>query len=215
MTVARAPLRVPHRRRSLRLRGFDYSREGIYFVTICVRVGDHVFGDVREGKVRLNIAGTAAANCWLRIPVHFPNVSLDEFIVMPNHVHGILAIHDAGDNLRVGAQHAAPLPLPGPAPVDVHAPAGRHGSANRHASPIRGASGSTTFPGVAPGSLGAIVRSLKSATTKRINEIRGTPGEAVWQRNYYDRIIRDDRELDRARRYIRSNPARWAERGSA
>src|SRR5437870_453582 len=145
MGVERVSLRVPHRRRSIRLRGFDYSRAGIYFVTICVRMGDHAFGDVLEGRVRLNYAGIAAAKCWLRIPVHFPNVSLDEFIVMPNHLHGILAIHDAGDTLGVGAQHAAPLRL------------------SRHAS------GGATSAGVIPGSLGAIVRSFKSATTKRIN----------------------------------------------
>ena len=197
MSVERVPLRVPHSRRSIRLRGFDYSREGVYFVTVCVQMGNHMFGDVVEGKVRLNAAGQAATKCWLEIPTHFPRVRRDAFIVMPNHLHGIVAIHDAGDTLRVGAQHAAPLPL------RPHASVGPHGSGG--AASIR----------VSPGSLGAIVRCFKSATTKRINALRQTPGDSVWQRNYYDRIIRNDRELDRARRYIMSNPARWIARGSS
>ncbi len=195
MSVDRVPLRVSHSRRSIRLRGFDYSRQGVYFVTICVKMGDLMFGHVVEGKVHLNAAGRAAVKCWREIPSHFRNIGLDEFIVMPNHVHGILAINGIRSAIGVGAQHAAPLPLT------------RHTSVGHHASrgPARA--------GVAPGSLGAIVRSFKAATTKRINAIRGTPGGSVWQRNYFDRIIRDDRELDRARRYVTLNPARWTERG--
>ena len=234
MSVERVPLRVPHSRRSIKLRGFDYSREGVYFVTVCVQMGNHMFGDVVEGKVRLNAAGQAATKCWLEIPTHFPRVRRDAFIVMPNHLHGIVAIHDDGATLRddgdtisVGAQHAAPLPLrrhaslnpdvihdagdtlrvgaqhAAPLPLRPHASVGPHGSGG--AASIR----------VSRGSLGAIVRCFKSATTKRINELRQTPGDSVWQRNYYDRIIRNDRELDRARRYIMSNPARWIARGSS
>ncbi len=156
-----------------------------------------MFGGVVGEKVRLNAAGRTAVNCWLEIATHFPTVTLDEFIVMPNHLHGILAIRDdrdtarGGSQLRVGAQHAAPLPI------------------GRHASASHDALGGATSTRVLPGSLGAIVRSFKSATTKRINEIRQTPGESVWQRNYYDRIIRNDGELERARRYVRLNPARW------
>ena len=204
MSVERLPLRVSHSRRSIRLRGFDYSRRGVCFVTVCVQMGDHMFGDVVEGKVRLNAAGQAATQCWLEIPTHFPRVRLDAFIVMPNHLHGIVAIHDDGATLRgdgdtigVGAQHAAPLRLT------------RHKSVGRHAS--RGPAPA----GPRPGSLGAIVRSFKSATTKCVNDIRQTPGGSVWQRNYYDRIIRNDHELYRARRYIVSNPDRWTGRVGA
>jgi putative transposase len=159
-----------------------------------------MFGDVVGGTEILNATGQVAATCWLEIPRHFPNVTLDDFIVMPDHLHGILAIHEVGDALdvgaqhRVGAQHAAPLPL------------------RRQASGSGHTSGGAAPTGVIPGSLGAIVRSFKSATTRRINDIRRTPGGSVWQRNYYDRIIRDDHELYRARRYIRSNPARWTGR---
>ena len=158
-------------------------------------MGESMFGDVFAGRVRLNAAGRTAAKCWRQIPTHFPNVTLDAFVVMPNHVHGILVINDVGNATYVGAQHAAPLPS--------------------HAHPSVSHAHSLVSPvptGVARGSLGAIVRSFKSATTKRINEVRRTLGTPVWQRNYYDRIIRDDRELYRARRYILSNPDRWVTR---
>jgi REP element-mobilizing transposase RayT len=108
---------------------------------------------------------------------------------MPDHVHSIIVIDDSRDQRNVGAQHAAPPPL-----------CALTSSTNEESAP-------------APGSLGAIVRSFKSATTKRINQRRRSPGKPVWQRNYFDRIIRDDEELYRVRRYIMSNPDRWS--GSA
>ena len=198
MGVERVPLRVPHARHSIRLQGFDYSRAGTYFVTICVRMGDCIFGDVVAGRVRLNTAGRTAAKCWLETPTHFPNVTLDAFVVMPNHLHGILVIDristgraDIPVMRGVGAQHAAPLHF-------------RDSSSRRDESAR-----------VAPGSLGAIVRSFKSATTQRINQMRRTPGEKVWQRNYYDRIIRNEAEFYRARGYILSNPDRWTRRANA
>jgi REP element-mobilizing transposase RayT len=123
--------------------------------------------------------------CWLEIPEHFVNVTLDAFIIMPDHLHGIVIITDTLDRTSVGAQHAAPLQHIGRSRLPV-------GSA-----------------GPAQGSLGAIVRGFKSAATKRINEMRHMPGKPVWQRNYYDRIIRDDREMQRARQYVLLNPARW------
>jgi len=133
--------------------------------------------------------------CWLEIPEHFANATLDAFIIMPDHLHGIVLITDATDRNSVratdtldrnsvGAQHAAPLQRTGGSRLPL---------------------GSI---GPVPGSLGAIVRGFKSAATKRINEMRHMPGKPVWQRNYYDRIIRDDRELQRARQYVLLNPAR-------
>ena len=140
--------------------------------------------------MRLSAAGRIARNCWVEIPTHHPGVTLDAFIVMPNHVHGMVILNGTTDPEGVGAQQAAPL----------HTPA-RRSAAIRDS--VR----------VMPGSLGAIVRSFKAATAKRINEARNTPAATVWQRNYYDRVIRDDRELHRARRYILSNPDRWPEAG--
>jgi REP element-mobilizing transposase RayT len=118
----------------------------------------------------------AVEEAWHQIPFHFPNARLDESVVMPNHVHGIVWI--VGANTVVGAQHAAPLPA-------------------------------ARTPAVKQGSLGAIVRSFKAAAAKRVNEIRGTPGASVWQRNYYERVIRNEDELGSSRDYIHVNPLKW------
>jgi putative transposase len=173
-----------HHRSSARLKTFDYSSQGAYFVTVCANVRANVFGEIEAGEMRLNEAGRVVAECWALIPEHFPNVELDAFIVMPDHVHGIIVISQPSEtNVRtsvvVGAQHAAPL---------------------RNSDDV--------LPRVQPGSLGAIMRSFKSAATKRINESQGLPGTPVWQRNYWDRVIRDDRELEETRKYILENPVR-------
>jgi len=161
-----------HRRRSIRLPEYDYTQPGAYFVTICTHQRECLFGEVMEGEMRLSVWGEVAEQCWRDIPAHFPHVELDAWVVVPNHIHGIITITDV-----VGAQHAAPLQPPR---INVR-----------------------------PGSLGAIVRSYKSAVTKRINELRGTPGAAVWQRNYWEHIIRTERALEAIRRYIAENPLRW------
>ena len=181
---------VQHRRRSIRLKNYDYAQAGAYFVTLCTRDRACLFGDVRDDKICLNADGQVADECWATIPDHVRGVSLDVWVVMPNHVHGIVVI-DSTDHVGapvgapVGAQHAAPLqPLQPLQPL-----------------PHRG---------VPSGSLAAVVRSFKSAVTKRINDGRGTPGAAVWQRNYYDHIIRSEESLNRIRQYILDNPARWS-----
>ena len=185
MDAERASLRVSHTRRSIRLRGYDYSRPGTYFVTLCTRDGNPLFGRLIAKRVRLSAAGRAARECWLEIPKHFTNVTLDAFVIMPDHLHGMVIITDTLDRSSVGAQHAAPLRRTGGSAVLA-----------RPEGPARG-------------SLGAIVRAFKSAATKRINAMRHKAGDSVWQRNYYDRIIRDVRELQRARRYVYLNPSRW------
>ena len=161
-----------HHRRSIRLRGYDYRQTGAYFVTICAQSRECLFGDVIDRQVRENEIGAAARDEWLRSADIRREIGLDAFVVMPNHLHGIVVIR------HVGAHGRAPLPP------------------------------TTNRP---PRSLGSFVAGFKSAATRRINTIRGTPGLPVWQRNYYERIVRDDRELDAIRRYIEENPARWAE----
>ncbi len=168
MRSERVPLQVANNRRSLRLRGFDYARPGTYFVTIRLRGSAHLFGEVVAGRMRLNAAGRVARQCSRGIPKHFSTVTLDTFVVMPDHMHGIIVIGKSPGERNVGAQHAAPLPL-----------RTRLSATSQDSAP-------------ASGSLGAIVRSFKSAATKRINELRHSPGEPVWQRNYYDRVIRSD-----------------------
>ena len=95
------------RRRSLRLQGYDYTRGGAYFVTVCTSGRMNLFGNVADGEMRLNELGLAAETCWLEIPQHFPNVALDAYVIMPNHVHGILWIIAVAENN--GTPPAAPV----------------------------------------------------------------------------------------------------------
>mgnify|MGYP005856786213 CR=1 FL=1 len=162
-------------RRSIRLEGYDYRWPGAYFITICTKRRVCLFGEVVAGEMHLNEVGRTVEGCWLRIPDHFPGVELDAFVVMPNHVHGILVITGSWD-----------VPW------------------GTHASPLR------THPtGPQARSIGAIMGSFKSATTRCINKHRATPGARIWQRNYYEHVIRDQQSLERLRQYIQDNPARW------
>ena len=188
-----------HHRRSIRLKGYDYSQPGAYFITICTANRACLFGEVVDGNMQLNPMGHIARQCWLAIPDHFPNTALDEFIIMPNHVHGIIWIvekpnvenNDANDAIVgathaiVGATHASPL---------------RKNAPNANPNPPRGPKRQ---------SICAIVGSYKSAVTKRINERRNTPGATVWQRNYYEHVIRNDESLNRIRQYLLENSIRW------
>jgi REP element-mobilizing transposase RayT len=99
-----------HHRRSTRLKGYDYAQEGAYFITICTYAKQWLFGEIENDKMMLNHYGEIVANCWLAIPTHFPHIELDEFVIMPNHMHGIVVITDS--LMTVGAQHAAPASIP-------------------------------------------------------------------------------------------------------
>lgn len=175
-------------RRSTRLPDFDYTTAGAYFVTICAHERACLFGDIIDGEMRLNEWGEIVQQTWDAVPGHFSNVALDQFIIMPNHVHGIILLNDDD---RVGATHASPV-------IVAH----DHGRAT-HASPLP--------PGPKPQSIGAIVGSFKSAATKRINLLRNSPAQPVWQRNFYEHVIRNDRDLAAIRDYIAGNPWNWAD----
>lgn len=183
-----------HHRRSIRLKGYDYSQEGAYFVTVDVFNRERLFGDIVGSSMNLNEYGKIADECWRSIPEHFPNVELDEYIVMPDHLHGIFFImgNDFDRTQSVGVTH------------DVGA---------THASPLRNViPQQNTLPpprGPKPYSVGSIVGSFKSAVSKRIREIWDEPRSHIWQRNYYEHVIRDENELNRIRQYIVDNPAKW------
>jgi REP element-mobilizing transposase RayT len=173
-----------HHRQSVRLREFDYAGGGGYFVTLCAWQRECLFGDVMDGGMRVNEFGMVAGGEWLRTPMIRPNVVLDEFVVMPNHFHAIFWITT---------------------PV---------GATRRVAHERRDATGTRATHRVAPtgpqpGSVGAIIGQFKSAVTKRINAMRDNPGCPVWQRNYYEHVIRDERDLHAIRQYIAGNPAKW------
>jgi len=169
-------------RRSIRLAGYDYAGEGAYFVTICVHRRECLLGEVIDEEVVLSTLGCIVLEEWERTTIIRPAIQLDEFVIMPNHLHAIIfATPDT-----VGAHSGAPIKHR-PAPVTKNSAAYRP-----------------------PRSLGSLIAGFKSATTKRINHVREMPGIPVWQRNYYEHVIRDQNALDSIREYILSNPARWA-----
>jgi REP element-mobilizing transposase RayT len=170
------------------LKGYDYTQPGAYFVTFCSYKRLHVFGEVVDGEMVLNEAGKIARDEWFKTAQLRPYVKLyeDEFVIMPNHVHGIIWIEETGGALRRNARSKAE---------------------QRSAPTKRTPTGAA--PGVAPGSLGAIIRAYKSAVTYAVNAVQNQRGAVLWQRNYYEHIIRTDRELNNIRRYILNNPLNW------
>ncbi|MCX8025667.1 MAG: hypothetical protein N3A60_10730, partial [Thermanaerothrix sp.] len=178
------------------------TQPGAYFVTLCTHQRGHLFGAVVEGTMVLNPYGKIVGEEWFRTAVIRPYVRLDslEFVVMPNHIHGIIWLETVGaeydEATHVGAEYDGAV------------------GATRRVAPTRGAiqrvAPTRTPNGPAPGSIGAIIGQFKSIVTKRINVLRGTPGAPVWQRNYYEHIIRDERALATIRHYIAENPIRWA-----
>jgi putative transposase len=191
-----------NRRNSARLREFDYTSSGAYFVTICAHEREPIFGHVLEGEMQRNQVGEIILDEWERMGSLRAEVALDKFIVMPDHVHAIVWIERSTVGARlVGARLASPLLPDGE----------RLRTAQREIALSKNRQSSRPIiSGVAPKSLGAIVGGFKSAVTKCVNESRGTSGIPVWQRNYHDRIIRNDRELNAIREYITANPANWS-----
>ena len=169
----------------MRLKGYDYTQAGGYFVTICTYQNQDFFGEIINDDIVLNDFGRLVEDEWKRTEVIRKEITLDEFVIMPNHMHGIIIIDYAADH--VGAHGRAPLPEISES-FDASAPLHRN-----------------------PGSLGSIIAGFKSTATKRINLLLCTPGKTVWQRGYYDRIIRDAKELDRVREYIQYNPVNFGD----
>ena len=153
-----------HRRKSIRLKGYDYSKEGAYFITICTNRRGLYFDNEEIKRI--------VEKEWLNTMHIRQNVILDEFVVMPNHLHGIIVIIH-----NVGAYCNTPLQ-------------------NQFKSPSK--------------TIGAIVRGFKSVATKEISKLNKTPGIPVWQRNYYEHIIRNENELTKIRAYIQNNPLKWS-----
>ena len=173
------PESATYSRRSIRLKGYDYSSAGAYFVTICAKDRKCIFGDIEHEEMRLSEGGKIADECWRNIPMHYPSVFLDEYIIMPNHVHGVILI----DNDDVGVQNFEPLQ--------------------------RQVTRENKFQQIIPKSVGSIVRGFKTGVTKWFRQNTGV--YTVWQSNYFDRIVRDDDELNRIREYIIYNPLKWAD----
>ena len=181
--------RTRHHRRSIRLLAYDYAQAGGYFVTICAQNRECAFGEVLDGQMVLNEPGRMVETVWGELPQHYPGVEVDALVVMPNHLHGIIMLVGAGPWARPEAGPRACPDNPGQ-PQGV-AP-----------------TGTTSLPDV--------VHRFKSLTTARYRRgvLQGRwlpfPGR-LWQRNYYEQVIRSEEELDAMRQYIADNPLRWAE----
>lgn len=178
-------------RRLIRLKGYDYTQPGAYFVTIVTALREPLFGEIVDGEMRLNAAGRIVLEEWQRTPTVRPEMDIDAFVVMPNHVHGIVIIREI-DDIPYGGAHG----------VGAHgrAPQSRaHNGVGACHAPLQRN----------PRSLGSFIAGYKSIVTRRVNTHFGTPSAPLWQRNFFERIIRNDQEWDRARRYIESNPLNW------
>lgn len=168
-----------HRRRSIRISRYDYATPGSYFITIIVEKRRCLFGEITDGAMRLNGSGRIASEEWVRTAEIRPDVTLDAFVVMPNHIHGIITIRGAVELT----------------PGDVFNP--RRSAVECFGIPI-----SNSIP--------TIVRSFKAAATKRINLLRGAQDQPVWQRGYYEHVIRNEDALRKFRLYVEHNPRMWS-----
>ena len=188
-----------YHRRSIRLQGYDYTQNGAYFVTICAHERRHLFGNVVDGNMRVNDWGVFVRSCWDEIPAHHPYIELDAFVVMPNHMHGVIVI--AGDNGvmidTTGDDRRGMIDTTGDdrrgmiyhAPTDIK---------REFSKPIAH-------------SLSSIVGTFKAAVTRHIKRQPNAPDHPIWQRNYYEHIIRSEESLNTIRSYVATNPTKWVE----
>ena len=164
------------------MKDYDYSQEGAYFVTICTHNHEYIFGEIEDGEIQYSEFGQIAAECWRWLGTQYEYVELDEWVLMPNHLHGIIIMRrgevtspdpkrDAGasDNPKQGAETA---------PLRIY-------------------------------TLGQIIAYFKYQTTISFNKITRTPGNRVWQRNYYEHVVRGEEDLNQIRQYILENPIKW------
>lgn len=181
-----------HHRRSIRLQGYDYTQAGAYFVTVCSQNRECLFGKIENAEMRLNAAGNMIESTWNEIPGNYPGIDIAEFIVMPNHIHGIIVI--VGATSRGCPPHVCP----------------ETGHAREQQGQARGPAPTETRL-----SLPDVVHRFKTLTTKRyadgVKQWSWPPFQGrLWQRNYWEHVIRNESDLARIREYIQNNPTQWA-----
>jgi REP element-mobilizing transposase RayT len=175
-----------HQRRSIRLSEYDYSFPNWYYITICTNERRNLFGSVKNGKMILNKFGNVVEGEWIRTKEARKYVDLDYYVIMPNHLHGIIIIEQSIENGR----------------GELNSPTKDNSGRMQYApTNIKFKSPSHT--------LGAIVRGFKSSVTKRLRELSGNYDLKIWQRNYYEHIIRNESDLQNIRKYITLNPLKW------
>ena len=202
-----------HHRRSIRLQGYDYSQYGAYFVTLCTQNRECLFGEIVNGEMILNEYGKIVEQCWFNLPNYYNNIVLDAYIIMPNHFHGIIFINDTIDTvdnigaidigaIHVGAIHESPQQPDNESPNTGAIPVGAiHELPQQPENESPRQRRKMLLP--------KIIGRFKMNSAKQINQIRNTSGVPVWQRNYYEQIIRNEKSLEKIRNYIINNPLEW------
>ena len=220
---------VHPQRRSARLKDWDYSNPGAYFVTVVTKDRQSLFGQIEYDQMILNHIGNIVAQAWEWLQDQYPYVDLDAFVIMPNHIHGIVLLQDAEDGGRIAepaqgmkradetdASRWDPSHRGAPysdaacrdasrsvrtdatsADVDTEGPVANQQAASRRSAPRK--------------PLGRLIGAFKTVSTKRVNQLSGTPGKTMWQGRFHDHIIRNEESLDALRKYIAENPAKWSE----
>jgi putative transposase len=173
-------------RKSIRLKGFDYSLPGFYFITLIAKNRLCLFGEIEIGNIHLNEIGLLVKDCWHGLAKTFTNIKLDEFALMPNHMHGIVEQLDTSGKGEAFSARKVML----------------DDRNSENASPLRP-------HGTQSGSLSSVIQNFKSVSTRMVNKRFIKAGNKIWQRNYFERIIRNDRELNTIRQYIIENPMNW------
>ena len=186
---------INYHRRSLRLKHYDYARDGYYFITIVTQNREYLFGEIEEGEMVLNEAGRMIHTLWYEIPHDFENIKLHSFVIMPNHIHGIIEITN-NENISkpVG------VPLVGTLKNGLQT------KGNHKGLPLRGDNVL----------IGDVIGAFKSKTTNTYIKMvkNGTLppfNKCIWQRNYYEHVVRDDADYVRLETYIQNNPQKWEE----
>ena len=177
-----------YRIETIRLKNYDYSKSGAYFITIVTHNRQCIFGKISDGRMILNDGGKIAQQCWMDIPEHFPHAELDEFVIMPNHIHGIIILNEINNQTFVETNNNSSLQM-----QQIKSPSQSSQQKSIFRSPSK--------------TIGSIVRGFKIGVTKWFR--KQTDIYTVWQQNYYEHIIRNDDELNRIRQYIIINPSKW------
>jgi putative transposase len=194
-----------HQRKSIRLKEYDYSQPGVYFITNCIYNHECLLGEIIDNQIKLNKIGIIIDYQWRIIPKYFRHVELDYYTIMPNHMHGIIIIKEIKPG-KVGAKHFHNENIKPQSSLSKTKNINNGNGHDENASPLHV---HIRVKGTTSGSLSAIMQNYSSVTTRKINRIRKTPGARIWQRNFYERIIRDEIELNRIRKYIAENPLKW------
>ena len=194
-------------RHSIRMQGYDYTQNGCYFLTVCTRNRECLFGEIQNAEMFLSNIGEKVNDCWLDIPNHFPQIVLHEYVIMPNHIHGVIEINNTNTfesniGVAVGANNYSPNNYsPTNHPSNVRA---------NDYSPLRSPQSQTTpsllqfRPNGTSRTVGSVVRGFKIGVTKQV-------GFSPWQRNYYEHIIRNGESYNIIVQYMAQNPMKWEE----